>query len=276
MNSKIRSANWHITSRCNYKCQFCFAKEVRTELRDEKKQEEIIRTLRDIGIEKLNIVGGEPQMHPDFDRILRLSKDYGLTTTLQTNGSFLTPKNVDYMAKYLDWIGLSIDSGIEMTELQLGRGPGNHVNHIKKCCSWIHSTGVNLKINSTITSLNWDEDLHDLINELSPHRWKVFRTLILENENAHAKYLCPTDEEFHTFVQNHSDIVLRNGDRPVFEDNEDMIGSYLMISPDGKLQTNINGRLEYFNFENIIKMNKLNFIDIKKYFRRGAIYEWHV
>ncbi|MDV0446405.1 GTP 3',8-cyclase [Methanosarcinaceae archaeon Ag5] len=276
MNSTIRSANWHITSKCNYKCQFCFAKEVRTDLRDHKMQEEILQTLCEIGIEKLNIVGGEPQMHPDFDRILKLSKDYGFTTTLQTNGSFLTEKNVPLMAKYLDWIGLSIDSGCEKTELQLGRGFGNHVQRVKKCCSWIHSTGLNLKINSTITSLNWDENMHGLIGELSPQRWKVFRMLILENANADAKYLCPTDDEFRTFVQKHLDLVLRNGDRPVFEDNEDMIGSYLMISPDGKIQTNINGRLEYLDFLHIINENKFNFMDIKKYFRRGGIYDWNV
>jgi Predicted Fe-S oxidoreductases len=267
----IRSANWHITSNCNYKCKFCFAKEMRPEIRSIEKQTKILQKLKELGIEKLNIVGGEPQLHPDFEQILKLSNDFGFVTTLQTNGSMINEKNLNVFEKYLDWIGVSIDSGIEKTEVCLGRGYGNHVKNTKRICELIQSFGIKLKINTTITSLNCNENMHELISELSPHRWKIFKVLILEGENEDAAFLEPTEEEFKAFVEKHSDIILRNGERPTFETADQMCGSYLMISPDGMIQSNMNQKLEY---RPLSKLTTLGYIKVDKYIKRGAIYDW--
>jgi len=272
--SKIISANWHITSRCNYNCTFCFARTYRPEIRSQRRQEEIMKTLADNGIEKLNIVGGEPQLHPDIMRILKLSHDYGFTTTMQTNGSLLTRQNAAKMAKYLDWIGVSLDSGTEETELLLKRGYGRHVDTVKKACSHIHAHGLKLKINTTVTSLNWNEDMQSIISELNPDRWKVFRMLMVRGENDHAGHLCPTDKQFKTFSERHSHIILRSRSRPVFEDCDDMYGSYFMISPDGMIQSNAKKMVEYYPLETISKMGEHDFIDVSTYIERGALYDW--
>lgn len=271
---KIVSANWHITSRCNYNCTFCFARAYRPEVRDRKQQENIIKTLAKNGIEKLNIVGGEPQLHPDIMRILKLSHDYGLTTTMQTNGSLLTSQNMGEMAKYLDWIGVSLDSGKEETELLLKRGNGKHVDTVRKACSHIHAHGLRLKVNTTLTSLNWGEDMHDIIAELNPDRWKVFRMLMVKGENDHAESLSPTDRQFKTFRKKHSDVFLRSKSKPVFEDCSDMYGSYLMVSPDGLIQSNARKTIEYYPLEAICMMNEHDFIDVNIYMERGAVYDW--
>jgi len=274
--TKIISANWHITARCNYKCEFCFARTIRPEVRDQKQQERIMKILAEEGIEKLNIVGGEPQLHPDIMRILKMADDYGFTTTMQTNGSLLTEENTAEISKYLDWIGVSIDSGIERTELLLGRGNGRHVETVRRACSYIHANGLKLKMNTTLTSLNWNEDMHQIVKELNPDRWKVFRMLMVRGENDGAEHLCPTDEQFRSFVKRHSSIMLGSGSKPVFEDCNDMYGSYLMLSPDGMIQSNKNKTIEFYPIELVREMNKHDFIDERTYIERGAIYDWKV
>ena len=276
-NSQKRcmSANWHITSRCNYNCPFCFAQSFRPEIKDVKEQEKIMGVLAENGISKLNIVGGEPQLHPDFIKILKMSHDHGFTTTMQTNGSLLNVQNISEIARYADWIGVSLDSGNESTELLLKRGNGKHVETVKRACSLIRNNGLNLKINTTITSLNWNESMHKIIEELGPDRWKIFRMLMVEGENDNAEYLRPSDDQFGSFRETHSDIVLRSGERPVFEDSGDMYGSYLMISPDGMIQTNLNKKIEYHPIEVVNFMNEHGFIDVNKYVERGAIYDWN-
>jgi radical S-adenosyl methionine domain-containing protein 2 len=273
-HKKVISANWHITSKCNYDCKFCFARSIRPEIRDLNRQERILKILAEVGIEKLNIVGGEPQLHPDIMEILRLSSDYGFTTTMQTNGSLLNEKNTAEISKYLDWIGISIDSGSEETEFLLGRGRGRHVETVRRACSYVHANGLKLKINTTVTSKNWDEDMHQIIKELNPDRWKAFIMLMVKGENDSAEYLCPTEEQFRTFSERHSDITLRTGAKPVFEDSDDMYGSYLMISPDGLVQSNMSKMIEYLPIESLYEMYNQKYINVNKYIERGAVYVW--
>lgn len=246
---------------------------MRPEVRDIGKQIEILQELKDYGIEKLNIVGGEPQLHPNFEQILKLSKEFGFTIALQTNGSMITQKNLSALEEYVDWIGISIDSGIEKTELCLGRGFGNHVSTVKEVCKLIQKTDIKLKINTTVTSLNYNENMTELIKELDPLRWKVFKVLILEGTNEDADYLSVSKEEYQKFIDTHSSIPLRNGNKPVFESDDQMCGSYLMVSPDGMIQTNINKKLEYYPISEL-NCKTIEFMREEKYIQRGAIYEW--
>lgn len=87
------------------------------------------------------------------------------------------------LSPYLDWIALSIDSMDEATEIKLKRGEGEHIFHCKEIAIWAHELGIRLKINSVITSLNFTQDMKNLIFELKPDRWKAFQLLQIEGEN---------------------------------------------------------------------------------------------
>ena len=179
MKKKLpNSINFHITQQCNYKCDFCFAKFDHNSYElSEIEQFELITELADSGCEKINFAGGEPTLVQNLSKLIKFSKDLGLFTSLISNGTGLTKKFLTKSYKNIDLIGLSIDSSDEEVNYQLGRcltnnnekiKPYSHVNLIKNRVELINRFNIPLKINTVVTSLNWNENLTDLISQLNP------------------------------------------------------------------------------------------------------------
>lgn len=53
--------------------------------------------------------------------MIKLAKNYGLTTSVVTNGTKITEDFLIEMQPYLDWIALSVDSLNDDVNLQSGR-----------------------------------------------------------------------------------------------------------------------------------------------------------
>lgn len=88
------------------------------------------------------------------------------------------------------------------------------------------------KINTVVNSLNFDEDMSQIIRRLAPDKWKVLRMLpTITNE------LSIVDEQFAGFVERHAAL----GDIISAEDNNDMVESYIMIDPRGRFFQNSLG-----------------------------------
>jgi len=80
-----------ITNRCNLKCQGCFARKVMKDQVDisMKEYERAISKFVCEGGEQINLLGGEPLLHPELLKMLALNRKYQLKTTIYTNGYFL-------------------------------------------------------------------------------------------------------------------------------------------------------------------------------------------
>ena len=85
----VRSVNWHITQRCNYSCRFCFSKNLDQEIKNLETAQEILQYLRSMGMEKINLVGGEPLLHLLFFDIAKLVKSSSFVVSLVSNGYYL-------------------------------------------------------------------------------------------------------------------------------------------------------------------------------------------
>jgi len=281
MKKLPKSINFHITQRCNYKCDFCFAKFGKNarEL-SKREQSKLIKELAKKGCEKLNFAGGEPTLIQDLPELLKFSKDLGLFTSLISNGTGLTKKFLTNSYKNIDLIGLSIDSANEEINYQLGRCMTNnnekiktysHVNLIKNRVELIKRFNIPLKINTVVTSLNWNEDLSDLIAQLNPMRWKILElTLLSEARFAFtSKFESLKRWQFEKFIQTHKNL------NPIIESNDVTNDSYLMISPNGKFFQNSLG--EYYYSDRILEIGirkafeqiKFSFVNFKT---RGADY----
>ncbi|MHA1401942.1 MAG: viperin family antiviral radical SAM protein, partial [Candidatus Heimdallarchaeaceae archaeon] len=268
------SVNWHLWPRCNYNCKFCFGRfnEIRYPL-SKKQALKIPALLEKAGTNKLSFTGGEPLLCPYLGDLIIESKQLGLTTMLITNASLLSEEFLYRYHNYIDWIALSIDSADENIQKKLGRGFGCHVRNIKKISKKIQEYNISLKINTVITKLNCDEDMHELIAELKPIRWKVFQVLPIGGQNeGKVESLLISEEEFTSFVQKHIDL------NPIAEKNEYMMGSYLMLDAKGRFFQNTKGHLEYSDSILRVGVNKaLNQVggwDTKRFIQRGGLYNW--
>src|SRR3972149_6191899 len=109
----------------------------------------------------------------------------------------VTDAFLDKAGEWIDWVAISIDSASGNTEALLGRGFGNHVDLVRAAARRVRSRGIRLKINTTVTALSWNEDLHPLLEELRPDRWKVFQVLPIRGENdAFGPHGWVTQEQF--------------------------------------------------------------------------------
>ncbi|WP_321416481.1 viperin family antiviral radical SAM protein [uncultured Methanomethylovorans sp.] len=267
----VRSINWHITDKCNYHCAFCFSRRLGEEITNLEDAVKVLEYLKSIGIQRINFAGGEPMLHPLVFDLVRIAKEMGFVTSIVSNGYYLNQESIKKLSPWLDWIGLSVDSCCEEIHFSLGRGNGDHIRHIRNIVPYIHENGIRLKINTVVTKLNFREDMKPLIKELNPIRWKILQALPIKGQNEKEIENYQVSElDFDQFVKMNKDIVLSSGDSPVFETNDDMVDSYLMIGPNGSVikNSNMEHTVEDMKINGIEEIDSI--VDWKKYSHRGG------
>ncbi len=104
---------WNLTNACNLKCKHCYQRAdhpLADELTIEQKMQAIDK-LWDAGTSLIAFSGGEPLMAPEVFKILKYAHDKGFHVSLATNGTLLTPKNVEKLIESgVNYIEVSLDS----------------------------------------------------------------------------------------------------------------------------------------------------------------------
>jgi MoaA/NifB/PqqE/SkfB family radical SAM enzyme len=94
----------YVTDQCNLDCHYC------TEYDNSVPHPELdtlkrwVRKIRDLGTERIALVGGEPLLHPDIVELTRYCREVGLSTSITTNGFTLTQE----LVRALDEAGLGV------------------------------------------------------------------------------------------------------------------------------------------------------------------------
>lgn len=273
--SVIKSVNWHITNRCNYACRFCFAQNLGKHEVSFEEGKTLLKKLSDSGIEKINFAGGEPLLHPRLPDYCKEAKDLGMTVSVTTNGSRLDQEMVSRLSGCVDWLAISVDSCLDTVEAAMGRGRGEHVTNALNAAVLVHEAGIHLKVNTTVTSLTWQENMRPLIQMMRPDRWKVMQMLVIDGENDTSSIgLDVTSAQFREFSERHRSICLGPGVSPVFETGDDMEGSYFMITPDGRVKSDEGRKVTLYDLDVILEQGVDTLVDFDKYQDRGGIYDW--
>ena len=239
---KLRlSVNFHLIEKCNAKCKYCFATFPnlhRKHRLSPSDQEKLIDVLVDYGIKKINFAGGEPTLVPHLGSLCRRIKDRsqgGCAVSLVTNGMKLGPLLEDY-APWIDWVALSVDSGDDETNADLGRSKKGqpYASTMLELGERAKQLGIRLKCNTVVTRHNVGEDMSDFLSTLLPERWKILQFLPVIGENDRAmEQMSISDKEYQAFVMRHENLV-DDLVEIVPENNDAMTNSYLMIGPDGR------------------------------------------
>lgn len=96
------SASLDLTSRCNLQCRHCFLRYDGVNLRDKstRETEQVLETLRDLGVLFLVLTGGDPFCRPDFKPVYQAAKRCGFFLTIFSNGTLLDDALMDYLADH--------------------------------------------------------------------------------------------------------------------------------------------------------------------------------
>lgn len=81
-----------ITNNCNFSCKGCFARKViKTKIKNMSISEykKAINLCVDKNGKQVNLLGGEPLLHPKLKELIKIAKDKNLKITIYTNGALL-------------------------------------------------------------------------------------------------------------------------------------------------------------------------------------------
>jgi len=112
--SKPRYIQFYPTLDCNLSCTFCFNRGIGT-VKDISISDctKLVQCVADIGINEIDILGGEPTLHPYFLNIVELIRRRNLKATISSNGHnvyFLERLSQTYKKEQVQ-IGVSLNSG---------------------------------------------------------------------------------------------------------------------------------------------------------------------
>lgn len=249
------TVNVHFIRCCNYHCKFCFHRgcQDNTTLLNEEWDKVIDNIARSPLIKRINFAGGEPFMVPGLaKRLIRRAKEKGLETSVITNASKFTNKLFNSIKNDLDMIGISVDSGDDDINYKIGRcsrihydNEPTHLESVRRVANLCKQNHKYLKLNTVICRENLhDDSIFELVNEIQPQRWKVFRVLKIDNENGIEKdERTPytgfiTDDEWENWKKECKE---KCSIIPKLENNDDMLTSYLMVDEAGFLLDSSSG-----------------------------------
>ena len=243
--------NYHITNRCNYHCTYCFGKFDGQKDPSLANAQKIIRNIADYFTQnnikdgRINFAGGEPTLYEHLDELIDYASSLGLSVSIVTNGSLLTPERICSWQGKISCIGISIDSIDDTANIAIGRCCRNKVvdlPHWADLAKVIHECDIHLKINTVVSRLNLCEDLLPLYQALKPEKIKLFQMHLIDGINNRAEPYRITDSEFEGFcehLKSFASVI-------VAEPCGSMENSYLMVNPEGKFQLNNNGVYQTF------------------------------
>jgi radical S-adenosyl methionine domain-containing protein 2 len=245
--------NWHVTEACNFRCRYCYAEWQPSDeldlIHDPAKTRTLLESLYEAfgtmvpSRPRLNFAGGEPLLKEKHVLpAMRLAREIGFDVSLISNGSRLDHRLTAALAPEISLLGLSIDAESPRVLAAIGRQDhrGLQVDLAELAQRIAQARRINpdlqVKVNTVVCAANEQEDLSGVIRALSPQRWKVLRML-----PAIGRALQVSDEGFRAFVDRHQSLA----SLMTVEDNDDMVGSYIMIDPTGRFFQNRDGMPGY-------------------------------
>lgn len=269
------------------KCGFCFAafddvrKDVLPKGHLPKNQAiEVVGLLADAGFKKINFAGGEPLLCPWLSELIIYAHDFGMTTSIVTNGTRITQQWLDSVQGKLGWAALSVDSVDMEINQNIGRvyqGKSLSSDQIAQVTALLKNNGVRLKINTVVCSKNKTEVLSSFIEKVMPERWKIFQVLPVKGQNdARIEEMKVSEDDFLNYIKINESVRLK-GIVMVPEANDDMTDSYIMVDPAGRFFDNSGGGYKYSQAIASVGVHAAIGqikISAEKFLSRDGLYRW--
>ena len=110
---------------CNIDCSFCYVDGSRPGQWNPDDLERVLGEARELGMEKIQLSGGEPTLYKHLFRIVEYLHNAGVETLLVTNGTTMMPDMAQRLHDNEVIVGISLESIVEEVDDGLTRSPGS-------------------------------------------------------------------------------------------------------------------------------------------------------
>lgn len=176
---RLRCLFFELTDQCNLNCRHCGSECDPTRSRyidTEVLLQALEGIFEDMGQEQFMIclTGGEPLLHPDFERIVQKINEYGIPWGMTSNATLIDPKMAEKLKQLkMGSISVSLD-GLKEDHEWLRRVPGSFESAVEGIRN-LHSVGIRVQITTVVHKWNYEklEDIYRFVRELGVFSWRV-------------------------------------------------------------------------------------------------------
>jgi MoaA/NifB/PqqE/SkfB family radical SAM enzyme len=250
--SIVHQLVWHITDKCALKCPYCFSPKNNNETPRDKITE-IISILTELGVQKVDISGGEPLTYRYLPELCNHLLESNIPFTLTTSG-YGDNKQIDWLVQnshLFNRIIISLD-GPHKTIHDTLRGK---IDCFDKACALIarlkHSNFNKIRINSVMTKHillnNAYLEMVNLIQDINPLEWCLIQPHPANSKLDFNAYMLPTDE----FNSIHDKLIsvtndIANWNCTILSRSIRHFSAYWILYPDGSVAQHDNSRQDKF------------------------------
>lgn len=149
-----------LTNKCNLRCNYCYGdyNPSNQDFMDFNKIEWLMPLLKSKGVNYIELTGGEPLVHPHFNKILKISLENFSLVSILSNGVLFDDELINIVTQYKDQIALqiSIDGCTEEVNSQV-RGVKNTWNKSLEAIKKLIDNNIYLRVGYVITKENKHE-----------------------------------------------------------------------------------------------------------------------
>lgn len=161
---------WNITNRCNLLCDHCYMAadgHAKPDQLSDDETIELVKRMGEAGVPVLFLSGGEPMMRPNFWEILAEVNRQGISPTISTNCTFITPDVATRLAQHgVRWIATSMYGPAEFHDAMV-RVPGTHAKIVEAIRALrAEGVGVVLKSALSVDTLPYIYDIIQMAKDL--------------------------------------------------------------------------------------------------------------
>ena len=245
----VSTIDFHITAKCSQACPYCWGPRRFRNLVDTETAQRILTRIRDLGVQRVVLTGGDPLQRPDAPDLVRFAKKIGLETALSTTGDLVTPEILEELSPYLDLISLPLDGSNEAVNA-ITKHPG-HFFSMMRSLYWLRNyPSIDVKVCTPVTRHNLDDVSHiasmvESYSYITKARvfYNVFQAFPRAMFSVQWEKLIVSDEEFSSLKEQ---VGAGRMIRINYLDHQTLDKLYVMVFPDGSMTIPKGG--EYLNF----------------------------
>ncbi len=207
MEYRLSTAVWELTNACNANCIHCGSKSGDRRINEltEREALKICDDLKELGCQRISLIGGEMFLSPYWENICARLVDHGIRVSPLTNGLLINESNLDKLKTLgINNISISIDA-LGPTHDYI-RGVPGIFNKIVANIKLAQQKDFLIGVNTAVSALNIDEipALYDLLRNLEIPIWQLQIVEDMGNASQNPE-LCLTIEQLYQLAKQIAD-----------------------------------------------------------------------